>query len=253
MAGQKRRPNSPHGDELRRKAPKDESAASLRRGGKSVISAEADESVATLPRTALEVSKSAIGKEESAASLRRGGKSVLPFKDDNVANLPRTASGGSKPTRDEDKSAAPPRMGGKFVIPAMRDVLANLPTSALGGSKSSDELDGGGLKPSVERAASCLDPPMSAIHAHLGLVVMRRSLGIAFLRKADFSRDMRRTTIRIRSRSNARTHSHSRRLVSQKASARVPIPLFPLNHLVFGRYNRTTQLHMHCLGSPTGN
>ncbi len=46
MAGQKRRPNSPE-DELRRKAPKD----------------------------------------NSAASLRRGGKSVLLFKDDNVANL----------------------------------------------------------------------------------------------------------------------------------------------------------------------
>ncbi len=34
MAGQKRRPNSPE-DELRRKAPKDDVAASLRRGGKS--------------------------------------------------------------------------------------------------------------------------------------------------------------------------------------------------------------------------
>jgi hypothetical protein len=74
MAGQKRRPNSPE-DELRRKAPKD----------------------------------------DSAASLRRGGKSVLPFKDDNVANLPRTASGGSKPTPDEDESPAPLRKGGKSV------------------------------------------------------------------------------------------------------------------------------------------
>jgi hypothetical protein len=53
MAGQKRRPNSPEEDELRRKAPKD----------------------------------------ESAASLRRGGKSVIPFKDDNVANLPSVFSG----------------------------------------------------------------------------------------------------------------------------------------------------------------
>ncbi len=35
MAGQKRRPNSPE-DELRRKAPKDELEASLRRGGKSI-------------------------------------------------------------------------------------------------------------------------------------------------------------------------------------------------------------------------
>jgi hypothetical protein len=170
MAGQKRRPNFPQGDELRRKASKDESAASLRRGGKSVISAEADESVATLPRTALERSKSFIDKDESAASLTRGGKSVVPFKDDNVANLPRTASGESKPTRDKDESAASPRVGGKSVIPAMRDVLANLPTSALGGSKSSDELDGGGLKPSVEQAASRLDPQMNAIHAYIGLV-----------------------------------------------------------------------------------
>jgi hypothetical protein len=37
MAGQKRRPNSPQGDELRRKAPKDESAAHPKKGGKSVI------------------------------------------------------------------------------------------------------------------------------------------------------------------------------------------------------------------------
>ncbi len=105
IAGQKRRPNSPEEDELRRKAPKD----------------------------------------DSAASLRRGGKSVPILKDDNVANLPRTASGGSKTSHDEEKSAAPPRKGGRSAIPAKQDELANLPTSALEGSKSSDELDGGGL------------------------------------------------------------------------------------------------------------
>ncbi len=49
MAGQKRRPNSSE-DELRRKAPKDDSAASLRRGGKSVPILK-DDNVANLPRT----------------------------------------------------------------------------------------------------------------------------------------------------------------------------------------------------------
>jgi hypothetical protein len=71
MARQKRRPSSPE-DELRRKAPKD----------------------------------------DSAASLRRGGKSVPFLKDDIVANLPGTAPGGSKPTPDKDESAASLRRGG---------------------------------------------------------------------------------------------------------------------------------------------
>jgi hypothetical protein len=103
MAGQKRRPNFPEEEEQRRKAPKD----------------------------------------ESAASLRRCGKSVIPCKDDSVTNLPRSTSGGSKPTDDKDESAAPLRKGGKSVIPAKRDDLANLPTSTLEGSKSSDQPDGG--------------------------------------------------------------------------------------------------------------
>ncbi len=61
MKGQKSRPNSPE-DELRRKAPRD----------------------------------------ELAASLRRGGKSVPLFKDDIiVANPPGTAPGGSQPTQDK--------------------------------------------------------------------------------------------------------------------------------------------------------
>jgi hypothetical protein len=81
--------------------------------------------------------------DESAASLRRGGKSVIPRKDDSVANLPGSTSGGSKPTYDKDDSAAPLRKGGKSVIPAKRDDLANLPTSTLEGSKSSDQPDGG--------------------------------------------------------------------------------------------------------------
>jgi hypothetical protein len=66
MTGQKRRPNFSEEEEQRRKAPKD----------------------------------------ESEASLRRGGKSVIPFKDDSVANLPGSTSGGSKPTDDKDESAA---------------------------------------------------------------------------------------------------------------------------------------------------
>jgi hypothetical protein len=105
MAGQKRRPNIPEEEEQRRKAPKD----------------------------------------ESAASLRRGGKSVIPCKDDSVANLPRSTSGGSKSTDDKDESAAPLRKGGKSVIPAKRDDLAKLPTSTLEGSKSSYQPDGVGL------------------------------------------------------------------------------------------------------------
>jgi hypothetical protein len=32
-------------------------------------------------------------KDESVASLRRGDKSVIPCKDDTVANLPRSTSG----------------------------------------------------------------------------------------------------------------------------------------------------------------
>jgi hypothetical protein len=106
MAGQKCRPNFPEEEEQRLKAPKD----------------------------------------ESAASLRRGGKSVIPCKDDSVANLPRSTSGGSKSTDNKDESAAPPtRKGGKSVIPTKRGDLANLPTSTLEGSKSSNQPDGGGL------------------------------------------------------------------------------------------------------------
>ncbi len=47
-AEQKRRPNFSEEEDQRRKAPKDESAASLRRGGKSVIPCK-DDSVANLP------------------------------------------------------------------------------------------------------------------------------------------------------------------------------------------------------------
>ncbi len=60
MAGQKCRPISPD-DELRRKAPKD----------------------------------------DSAASLRRGGKFSAVFKDVVVANSPKSASGGSKSISDK--------------------------------------------------------------------------------------------------------------------------------------------------------
>ncbi len=55
MAGQKRRPNFPE-DGLQRKAPKDDSAASLRRGGKSIPFLK-DDVVANLPGTAPEGSK----------------------------------------------------------------------------------------------------------------------------------------------------------------------------------------------------
>ncbi len=77
MAGQKLRPNSPE-DDLRRKASKD----------------------------------------ELAASLRRDGKSIPFLKDDIVANPPGTApGGGSQPTPDKDESAASLRRGCGFYRP----------------------------------------------------------------------------------------------------------------------------------------
>jgi hypothetical protein len=98
MAGRKRRRNFqqlPDKDDIF----KDESAALPRKGGKSVISAEADESVATLPRITSGGSKSAIDKYESAAPPKKGGKSVIPAKrDDDLATLPISTLKGSKPT-----------------------------------------------------------------------------------------------------------------------------------------------------------
>jgi hypothetical protein len=89
-------------------------------------------------------SKSAIDKDKSAAPPRKGGKSVISAEaDESVANLPRITSGGSKSAIDKDESAAPPRKGGKSVIPAKRDDgLATLPISTLEGSNPTDP-DGG--------------------------------------------------------------------------------------------------------------
>jgi hypothetical protein len=111
MAGQKRPPNFPEGEEQRRKAAKDESAASLRRSGKSVIPCK-DDSVANLPRSTSGGSKSADEKDDSAAPPRKGGKSAIPAKrDENVANLPRTTSGESKSAIDKDDSAVTLTLG----------------------------------------------------------------------------------------------------------------------------------------------
>jgi hypothetical protein len=77
MAGQKRRRNFRQPND-KDESIKDESAALPRKGGKSVISAEADESVATLPRITSGGSKSAIDKDELAAPPRKGGKSIIP-------------------------------------------------------------------------------------------------------------------------------------------------------------------------------
>ncbi len=107
--------------------------------------------------------------------------------------------------------------------------------------------------PSEDRVASRLDPKMCAFHAHPSLVWMMRALGLASLMEADFPRDLRRTAMRIRCRSNARAHSHMQRLASLKASAKVQIPHLPLNLPVFERYNRAMLLRMHCLAYPTGN
>ncbi len=127
MAGQKRRSNSPE-DELRRKAPKDELAASLRRGGKSIPLFKDDIIVANPPGTAPGGSQPTQDKDELAASLRRGRKPIPLFKDDNiVANPPGTAPEGSQSTQDKDESAASLRRGGKAVIPAEQYEQANLP------------------------------------------------------------------------------------------------------------------------------
>ncbi len=98
MAGRKRRRNFqqlPDNDDII----KDESAALSRKGGKSVISAEADESVATLPRITSGGSKSAIDKDELAAPPRKGGKSIIPaMRDEDLSTLPISTLEGSKPT-----------------------------------------------------------------------------------------------------------------------------------------------------------
>jgi hypothetical protein len=159
----------------------------------------------------------------------------------------------SQPTQDKDKSAASLRRGGKAVISAEQDEQANLPETAAGEVSPTVSSMGGGLLPSEGRAASCLNPTMCAFHAHPGLVWMMRALKLASLMEADFPRDLRRTAMRIRCRSNARTHYHMPRLASLKASARVQIPHLPLNLPVFERYNRAILLRMRCLGSPTDN
>jgi hypothetical protein len=48
--------------------------------------------------------KDDIFKEDSAAPSRKGGKSVIPAeRNKSVANLPRTTSGGSKSASDKDE------------------------------------------------------------------------------------------------------------------------------------------------------
>ncbi len=116
MAGRKRRRNFqqlPDKDDTI----KDESAALPKKGGKSVISAVADESVATLPRITSGGSKSAIDKDELAAPPRKGGKSIIPvMRDEDLATLPINTLEESKPI-DPD--------GGRFV--AVRGTGSNAP------------------------------------------------------------------------------------------------------------------------------
>jgi hypothetical protein len=116
MAGQKRRRNFRQPND-KDESIKDESAALPRKGGKSVISAEADESVATLPRITSGGSKSAIDKDELAAPLRKGGKSIIPaMRDEDLATLPINTLEGNKPI-DPDE--------GRFV--AVRGTGSNAP------------------------------------------------------------------------------------------------------------------------------
>jgi hypothetical protein len=67
-------------------------------------------------------SKSAIDKDELAAPPRKGGKSIISAKaDESVTTLPGIISGGSKSAIDKDELAAPPRKGGKSIISAKAD------------------------------------------------------------------------------------------------------------------------------------
>ncbi len=88
--------------------------------------------------------KDDIDKDELAAPPRKGGKSIISAKaDDSVATLPGITSGGSKSAVDKDKLAAPPRKGGKSIIPAMRDEdLATLPVCTWEGNKPIDPYGG---------------------------------------------------------------------------------------------------------------
>jgi hypothetical protein len=119
---------------------KDELAAPPRKGGKSIISAEADDSVATLPGIISGGSKSAFDKDELAAPPRRGGKPIISAKaDDSEATLPGIISGGSKSAFDKDELATPPRMGGKPIISAKADdSMATLPVNTWEGNKPVD-------------------------------------------------------------------------------------------------------------------
>jgi hypothetical protein len=109
MAGQKRRhgciirqPNFRQPDD-KDESIKDVSAALPRKGGKSFISAEADESVAPLPRITSGGSKSAIDKDVLAVLPRKGGKSIIPaMRDEDLATLPKSTLEESKPI-DPDK------------------------------------------------------------------------------------------------------------------------------------------------------
>jgi hypothetical protein len=113
-----------------RKAAKDVSAASLKRGGKTIPFLK-DDIVANLPGTAQGGSQPTPDKDESAASLRRGGKSIPFLKEDIVANLPGTAQGGSQPTPDKDELAAALREGAPFHAMLCCDVYHVVPCHAM--------------------------------------------------------------------------------------------------------------------------
>jgi hypothetical protein len=115
---------------------KDKLAAPPRKGGKSIISAKADEGVATLPGVISGGSKSAFDKDELAAPPRRGGKPIFSAKaDDSLATLPVNTWEGNKPV-DPD--------GGSFV--AVRDTGSNAPGFT-------DEHDPRPSRPSVDEVS----------------------------------------------------------------------------------------------------
>jgi hypothetical protein len=87
--------------------------------------------------------------------------------------------------------AAHLREGDEPDFPAEQEDLVNLPRTASEGSKSIDEPVWGRFVAVRGTGIARLDPPMSAIHAQLGLVWIKHSLGIAFVEKADVARDTR--------------------------------------------------------------
>jgi hypothetical protein len=235
MAGQKRRPNSPE-DELRRKAPKDELAASLRRSDKSIPLFKDDIIVANPPGTAPgEVSPHQTKTNRQPLS----GEVVRPSLFSKTISCP--IYGG--PLRGEvspclTKANRQPLLG-RAVSPLFLvkrdDNLANLPISTLEGSKSNEYLDGWSV---VAIRGTGNAPGSSDGHNPRSSLPFGDKVPVRnnLIRKVVILRNTRHQTKRIRRRSNARVHSSSRRLVFRRATVLEPTPLRHMNRSARGRH-----------------